>query len=466
MHSNSSSDLILDQQKKLKIGSPKIEIIAPCLLNDGIIELNDDQKQRFNEVFENMHEELLIFIPASGSGSRMFDFLMASSSDESLRADMKVMSFLNQLDRFPFYDERLHEEYNKWKSTESGTKELIQFIFDTYGFAHLPKGLIPFHKTNSGILNAFQEHIKQGINLKSDRIHFHFTIQEHYQDLFIQSLEELKKTAPLENKVGFSYQDAATDSFTFDTDNNIIYNEEGEAIRRPAGHGALIENLIKLEDRFILIKNIDNVQHINYSQSSNDMWKILTGMLFDVKEELSALYSNPDTEKLIELNNKYHLFSGHQINECSDESACRDLLNRPLRICGMVQNQGKAGGGPFFVKDENHVTKQIVEAVQISGELNQQEKLGDSTHFNPVFMVLDTFDFDGNKHDLKQFRKDENYFVVKKKQQGKEVFFIELPGLWNGAMYYWNTIFVEIPISAFTPVKTVLDLLDSNHSVQ
>jgi hypothetical protein len=279
-------------------------------------------------------------------------------------------------------------------------------------------------------------------------------------------LEELKKASPLDNKVEFSYQDSATDSFTFDSDNNIIYNEEGEPIRRPAGHGALIENLIQLEDRFILIKNIDNVQHLNYSQSSNDMWKILSGMLFDVKEELSVLYSNPDTEKLIELNNKYHLFSGRQINECSDESTCRDLLNRPLRICGMVQNQGKAGGGPFFVKDDNHVTKQIVESVQISGELNQQEKLGESTHFNPVMMVLDTFDFDGNKHDLKQFRKDENYFVVKKNQQGKEVFFIELPGLWNGAMYYWNTIFVEIPISTFTPVKTVLDLLDSNHSVQ
>ena len=466
MHSTSSSDLILDQQKKLKIGSPKIEIIAPCLLNDGIIELNDDQKQIFIEVFENTQEELMIFIPASGSGSRMFDFLMVSGSDENLLADKKIMSFLNQLDRFPFYDERLHEMYTKWKSSDMGTKELIHSVFDTCGFAHLPKGLIPFHKTNSGILNAFQEHIMQGVNLKSDGINFHFTIQEHYQDHFIQSLEELKKSSPLDNKVEFSYQDSATDSFTFDSDNTIIYNEEGEPIRRPAGHGALIENLIQIENRFILIKNIDNVQHLDYSQSSNDMWKILSGMLFDVKKELSVLYSNPDTEGLIELNNKYHLFSGQQINECSDESTCRDLLNRPLRICGMVQNQGKAGGGPFFVKDEYHVTKQIVESVQISDELNQQEKLGDSTHFNPVMMVLDTFDFDGNRHDLKQFRKDENYFVVKKKQQGKEVFFIELPGLWNGAMYYWNTIFVEIPITTFTPVKTVLDLLDSNHSVQ
>lgn len=466
MHSTSSSDLIADQQNKLKIGSPKIEIIAPCLLNDGIITCTEEQNQRFVEIFESTQEDLLIFIPSSGSGSRMFDFLMAYTSDESLLADKDVMFFLNHLDRFPFYDERLGELNKSWKASEMGTKECIKAILDTCGFAHLPKGLIPFHKTNSGILNAFQEHVLQGINLKTNKIKFHFTIQGRFENLFIESLEHVKKSSQMDFDVEFSVQDSATDSFSFDHSMKVLCTEEGEYIKRPAGHGALIENLIQIEDRFILIKNIDNVQHLDNSKYSSDMWKILSGMLFDVKKELLVLYSNPDMEKLIELNNLYHLFSGQQISECSDESKCRDLLNRPLRICGMVQNQGKAGGGPFFVKDEYHVTKQIVESVQISDDLHQQEKLADSTHFNPVMMVLDTFNFEGKRHDLKQFRKDENYFVVKKKYQGKEISFIELPGLWNGAMYYWNTIFIEIPITTFTPVKTVLDLLDTNHSVQ
>ena len=211
-------------------------------------------------------------------------------------------------------------------------------------------------------------------------------------------------------------------------------------------------------------KNIDNVQHLHSSDRSLEVWKSLCGLLLKVKEELNRLYADPSLVGLLEFNKVYQLYTSMQLNINDDAESIRDLINRPLRICGMVHNEGKAGGGPFFVKDrEGSITKQIIEAVQISKENNQQKILSESTHFNPVMMVLDLYDFDGIKHDLKEYRNDDNYFVVSKKYEGTEISFIELPGLWNGAMYKWNTLFVEIPIETFTPVKTVLDLLDPNH---
>ena len=166
-------------------------------------------------------------------------------------------------------------------------------------------------------------------------------------------------------------------------------------------------------------------------------------------------------------NHRYQLYTSEQIDISDDAILIKELINRPLRISGMVQNQGKAGGGPFFVKDRNGtVSKQIIEGVQVSSDLEQQKLMSNSTHFNPVMMVLDVYDFEGKKHELKKFRNDENYFVVNKMYQGENISFVELPGLWNGAMYDWNTVFVEIPVETFTPVKTVLDLLDSNHQLK
>ncbi len=464
MQTTTLSQRITEQQNKLELGSPKIEIIAPCLLNDGIIELSEEQVQRFIEVFENRNEKLLFFIPASGSGSRMFDFLNASLSDDSLDDKQQLLLFLDRLNEFAFFDEGLANIFKRWKAAEISAKDCVRSIIELYNFGQLPKGLISFHKTTKGTLNAFQEHLFQGLNLQSENIKFHFTIQENFKDQFSVSLERIQGKAENEFDVEFSCQDPETDSFTFDRELKLIHKEEGDPLRRPAGHGALIENLSQIEDRFILIKNIDNVQHLDRSERTTEIWKVMAGMLFHVKNRLSELYFDPDVDGLIELNNKYHLFSGRQIDECSDEELFRSLLNRPLRICGMVKNEGKAGGGPFFVKDEGHVTKQIVEAVQISATDSQQEKLNESTHFNPVMMALDTYDFEGNRFELKNFRNEEKYFVVQKKYQGKEISFIELPGLWNGAMYHWNTIFIEIPIDAFTPVKTVFDLLEPVHS--
>ena len=463
MHSIPIKDQIKEQKNKVKLGSPKIEIIAPCIINDGIIALNSDEQMRLIALFDEYQKELLLFIPASGSGSRMFDFLLSSEKD--LENDPKVKLFLDNLCQFAFFDEQGKPLYDRWLKGHIKSKDLIQEVLGGHrgGFLKSPKGLIPFHQIDKGSLNAFQEHLLQGINLQT-KVKYHFTIQESFKEEFLSSLRDLNNRFKHDFEVEFSFQDKETDSFAFDQSFNHIKTDKEALLRRPAGHGALIENLVQIEDQYVLIKNIDNVQHIDLSDISNDIWKALCGIVFEVKSKLKDLYISPQLESLQEFNKMYHLFTGQQLDACHDEKSIKALLERPLRVCGMVQNEGKAGGGPFFVRtEEGGVTKQIIEAVQVSQDKGQREQLELSTHFNPVMMVLDLFDFNDNKYDLKTFRNDDNYFVVNKKFEGKDISFIELPGLWNGAMYDWNTLFVEIPISTFTPVKTVLDLLGENH---
>ena len=464
MHSTDVSQKINAQKSKIRLGSPKIEIIAPCTLNNGIIELNISNSKRLIELFDLEQKEVLFFIPASGSGSRMFNFLLSSEKDFS--ENENVLRFLENLKHFAFYDEKIKESFLKWEAGHINAKDLIDLVLGENGndFLNTPKGLIPFHKIGKETLNAFQEHILQGLKLETKQVKFHFTIQQSFQQRFKESLKNLLEGFQHDYKVEFSFQNPQTDSFAFDQDFEAVKTENGKLVQRPAGHGALLENLIQLDDQYVLIKNIDNVRHLNSSGQTIDMWKVLCGMLIEVKSKLKALFENPNKEELIELNKTIHLFSGQQINSCNGKEEIRELINRPFRICGMVHNEGKSGGGPFFVNDgKGSVTKQIIEAIQVSKDDSQQEKLSNSTHFNPVMMVLDTYDFSGNQYDLRKYRNDENYFVVNKQHNGQDISFIELPGLWNGAMYHWNTIFLEIPIETFTPVKTVLDLLGGNH---
>ncbi len=463
MRSNPITDQINEQKTKVKLGSPKIEIIAPCIINDGIIALNSDEQNRLITLFDDYQKELLLFIPASGSGSRMFDFLL--SSDNDLEKDPKVKLFLENLCQFAFFDEQAKSVYDKWLKGIVKSRDLIQEVLGGHrgGFLKLPKGLIPFHQIDKGSLNAFQEHLLQGMNLQT-KVKYHFTIQKSFKEEFLSSLRDLNNRFKHDYDVAFSFQDQETDSFAFDQAFEPLKINKEALLRRPAGHGALIENLVQLEDQYVLIKNIDNIQHIDRSDTSNDIWKTLCGILFEVKSKLRTIYLNPQFEGLHEFNKTYHLFTRQQLDACHDEKSIKALLEKPVRVCGMVHNEGKAGGGPFFVRTEDgSITKQIIEAVQVSQDKGQMEQLELSTHFNPVMMVLDLFDFNNEKYDLKSFRNDDNYFVVNKKFEGKNISFVELPGLWNGAMYDWNTLFVEIPIATFTPVKTVLDLLGEHH---
>ncbi|RCL74558.1 MAG: DUF4301 family protein [Flavobacteriales bacterium] len=459
---------IISQKNKIQSGSPKIEIIAPCILNNGIIGISKTEQSELTKLFEDENQELMFFIPASGSGSRMFDFLNSSASDAHLEKDEKVTVFLNELESFAFYDDELKSLYVRWKNGTIDSRELISNVIGPLGknFSKLPKGLIPFHSLEEGVLNAFQEHVLQG-SVLSEKSRFHFTIQKLFEETFLSSRADLENRFEKEYDVSFSVQNSDSDSYAFDKSMQEIPLKNEGFLRRPSGHGALLENLINIDNQFILIKNIDNVQHLYSSDKTVEIWKILCGLLFKVKTQLKHIYDNPSLESLRGFNHRYQLYTSEQIDISDDAILIKELINRPLRISGMVQNQGKAGGGPFFVKDRNGtVSKQIIEGVQVSSDLEQQKLMSNSTHFNPVMMVLDVYDFEGKKHELKKFRNDENYFVVNKMYQGENISFVELPGLWNGAMYDWNTVFVEIPVETFTPVKTVLDLLDSNHQLK
>jgi hypothetical protein len=243
----------------------------------------------------------------------------------------------------------------------------------------------------------------------------------------------------------------------------VFLNDENEIVSRPAGHGALLLHLNNIDNEIIFIKNIDNVQHPKNIDIAMNTWQELGGVLLQFKEDASEVFLNPTIESLIDLNKKYQVYSESQIEKCKSAEDIRVLLNRPTRVCGMVKNEGQPGGGPFWINDQGMISKQIVEKSQISTKLSQLELMNQSTHFNPVLIATSSISLEGQNFELSKFRDDDKYFIVNKQHHGQKIRFIELPGLWNGGMAFWNTIFVEVPNGAFSPVKTVLDLLGENH---
>ena len=252
------------------------------------------------------------------------------------------------------------------------------------------------------------------------------------------------------------------DAVAFNENKEPVLNESGDVLTRPSGHGALIQNLNSIDSDLIFIKNIDNVQQYAKSHETSETWKYLGGMALWFQEKLAKLMKNPSHDSFVKFNNRFQLLTKKQAETITEDEIVQ-LLNRPFRICGMVRNEGQPGGGPFWVEEEGVVTKQIVEKAQINTKGSQFRLMIQSSYFNPVVMVAVTKDIQGNKYDLKEFVDESKYFVVKKSYKGQSIYFSELPGLWNGSMANWNTIFVEIPAKAFTPVKTVLDLLAEPH---
>ena len=453
------------QRDKVKYGSPKIKIIAPCKVENGILKLEQNEEDYYEERFHEISGPLSFFIPASGAGSRMFDFLQVELALGKPELAENTKTFVAQLEDFSFYKALSSSQKEKIASFTS-QKELIDFILkddnNGIGLGTMPKGLVPFHSYEEGQNSAFHEHLRQGIALSEKQINFHFTIQKIHEDAFKDALLNFKSKYDDAFTVGFSFQDSDTDAFVFDANHDTILAHDNTYLRRPSGHGALLSNLNALTEQYILIKNIDNVQHGSMAEPGIKVWRILCGILYSVKNKLREIHENFDYKRLKSVCDEFKLFSDEEIEAAKDSAYLKQLINKPIRICGMVLNEGKSGGGPFHVEIEGEQSKQIVEGVQVTGSA-QQRIFNSSTHFNPVMMALDTFDLNGEKIDLTSFSNEDQYFVVRKNHEGKEVTFIERPGLWNGSMCYWNTIFIEIPSETFTPVKTVLDLLKPSH---
>jgi hypothetical protein len=453
---------VLEQKKAILNGVPSLDVIRPCRLGDGIIQLENDEELAFTQRFDLLTKQLSFFIPASGSGSRMFQFLYDYLNQTTELNQAQTEQFIRRISSFSFYKCFPLEVKEKIENFTWTIEDLISFVLGEEGLNYglYPKGLIPFHSLGPFILNPFQEQLIQGSQLMNQAINFHFTIQSNFQLHFESAIESLSEMTGDEYLVTYSEQDASTNSFAFYPDGSLALEVEGEAIRRPAGHGTLLSNLAKMDSDYVLVKNIDNLQHFSQSEASTAQWRILVGLLDYLKDAFLKLVEQPSLLEFEKLNQRFQFLPA---NELKNEAELCAFLNRPLRVCGMVKNEGQPGGGPFFVQKNGAVRKQIVEKAQLAKTDKVNTLLMQSTHFNPVMMVLDFKDFKGAKYDLSQFSENDSFLIVEKSHLGKTIQFIEQPGLWNGGMALWNTVFIEIPNEVFTPVKTVLDLLHPAH---
>lgn len=425
-----------------------VRLHAACTIGNGILRLEGDAKDRALRFFETIRELPTFFIPASGSGSRMFQFLFEWSEQVEREEDMQhIVDTLSGLAAVKGYLEDAENMLDL-------SRMLLRNV------ACKPKGLIPFHEVEGKVFTAFQEHALQVKRLFPEGAHLHFTVQGTYEQEIRENIATLNGSIS-GVEISYSQQSSDSDAYCFDSKGRRV-DEDGTPLRRPAGHGALLQNLNALPGDLVFIKNIDNVQHYSKAGASTEVWKEAAGLLLAFKEDLSALESNPSKEALKSLNDRYGFLSENEV-ESADTVFIDHILHRPTRVCGMVLNEGEPGGGPFWIEEGGKVTKQIIEKIQISEDDDQQEIVANSSHFNPVFMVVSKTDVHGEPLNLMDFRDDSRFFVVHKSHKGKNIVYRELPGLWNGSMSDWNTLFLEIPSEVFSPVKTILDLAKPLH---
>jgi nicotinamide riboside kinase len=496
---------ILRQLEIFKNGISKANLISPALVDKGILGLSDDDFKAKASFFDQQKEELKIkkFVPASGAATRMFKFLTAFVNDfdiqkETVNAyinrkkDQELAIFIVGMEKFPFFetiDKKLKELYPNFESLERDYKNyyFIKLLLasEYFNSANKPKAVLPFHLYKTHIANPIEEHLNECVHYASSKkvSNLHFTVSEIHQELFEKAVDEVKEK--IENasgtkiNIGYSYQNKSTDSVNVDAKNKLVRNAAGNLVFRPGGHGALIENLNNLDADVIFIKNIDNVIQ-NHIEKIALYKKALAGILIEVQQkvfgylkaiERQEIKENNLDEIVLFLKQKLNIEISSDFNKFTVEnkiSKIKELLNRPIRVCGMVKNEGEPGGGPFWVMNQKgEVTLQIVETSQVD-LLNkkQQEVLAAATHFNPVDLVCGIKNYKNEKFDLLKFVDKETGFIVEKSVDGKPVKSYELPGLWNGAMANWLTIFVAVPLITFNPVKTVNDLLKAAHQPQ
>jgi nicotinamide riboside kinase len=501
-HRNIKMETIKFQFNILKNGIPKINLDRAAKINDGIVSISEEEAKYFSFFFDNNKTTLKLkkFVPASGAASRMFKFLSEflnefKLGEESINAyinrkkDKNLPVFLIAKEKFPFYKEVLETakstlpEFNLWE------KDLKDFGFikimlspKHFDFANKPKGILPFHQYESYTSTAIEEHLNEcafyaASNQKSS---IHFTVSEEHQKDFEAIINEVKGKIELQSnvniEVNYSYQDKSTDVIALDFEGNPFRDENESIVFRPGGHGALIENLNNLNADIVFIKNIDNVIQ-NHIEIISLYKKALAGILIQHQEAVfrymkllnSSSISNEDLNEIVNyIKTKLNIVIKDDFVKYTKESKIDHLstiLNRPIRVCGMVKNEGEPGGGPFWVTDKKGKTfLQIIESSQIDAKDDNQIKIFESaTHFNPVDLVCGIKDYNGQKFDLTKFIDKNSGFIVEKNSRGKSLRAFELPGLWNGAMAKWMTIFVEVPLITFNPVKTVNDLLKPGH---
>ncbi|MEQ6168359.1 MULTISPECIES: DUF4301 family protein [unclassified Ekhidna] len=472
------------QLNRFKKGFAPANISKAATVGDGILRLSKEEIDGFQKTYEKAEIEVLKFVPASGAATRMFKTLFAfleefdgtESSFESIsREEKKVGKFFQHIDEFAFYDEldRLMQA-KKGKSIADAKKtythdEIVSLLLTEEGlnYGKLPKGLLSFHKYENETRTPAQEHLFEGMAYanKSNQIRIHFTVSPEHHAAFESHIQNAiaKLDSDSEFSVSYSTQKPETDTIAATPTFEPFRDEAGKLLFRPAGHGALLQNLDEVSADLIFIKNIDNVVPDRLKLETIRYKKALAGVLLNYQKKTFDLLKRHDAGEDI-CNEGKNLLEEMGVRAFAD-SEIPELLNRPIRVCGMVKNEGEPGGGPFWVKNEPAAESlQIVESAQIDKSNPEQRKaFKNGTHFNPVDLVCGVKNYKGEKFSLLNYRDEEAGFISEKSYQGKQLLAMELPGLWNGAMAHWNTIFVEVPLITFNPVKTVTDLLKPTH---
>ena len=483
----------------VKNGLPKINLDRPAVIHDGVLALSNEEAIYHANYFDEKKKNLKLkkFVPASGAATRMFKFLNEfvidyKPNEETINAyinrkkDKNLYIFLVAKEMFAFYDAVLETAKTLVSDFDSATKDAKDYAFikamlspKYFDFASKPKGVLPFHKYEDRIATAIEEHLNECVAYatSSNKSNLHFTVSEEHRSDFETIVNEIKSKLEAKNNssifVKYSYQDKATDVIALDLEGNPFREENGQLVFRPGGHGALIENLNTLHADIIFIKNIDNVIQ-NHIEIVTLYKKALAGIVIQIQETVfnylrilgSGGTSNEILDEIVNfLAAKLNITAPEDFSKYTKESKMeylQTILNRPIRVCGMVKNEGEPGGGPFWVRDtKGNIFLQIIEASQI--KKNQLKILEKATHFNPVDLVCATKNYQGQQFDLTQFVDKNTGFIVEKNKNGKPLKAYELPGLWNGAMAKWLTVFVEVPLITFNPVKTVNDLLKPAH---
>ena len=487
-----SVEQVQHQIDHFKEGFPKTRLDAPATPDNGGIKVLDDKEiARYEKLYRTLGKEqrLLKFVPASGAATRMFKSLYEFSATyfgvagNFAKEFPEVKEFLENIHSFAFFNDlktcMMASDLDIEDYLQRGDySTVINFLLkEQYlGYGSLPKALLKFHRYGTVQRTPLEEHIVEGAlyaRNTDNTVNLHFTISPEHRAGFRRKIAEVKQyyesTFGIKLKITLSEQKHYTDIIAVDEQNNPLRDENGRLIFRPGGHGALIENLNEQRADLIFIKNIDNVVPDWMKHTTVIYKQVLAGLLLDLKQKtfdmLRLLDGQPDQKTL----SKIARFAKDELDimvpENYDAKTLHSLLNRPMRVCGMVKNLGEPGGGPFYTIDtKGRRSLQIVESAQINRNDPEQDKLFQaSTHFNPVDLICSTRNYRGRYFDLRQYVDPMTGFISKKSKGAITLKSQELPGLWNGAMADWITLFVEVPVATFNPVKTVNDLLRKEH---
>ena len=499
-----SAQQVENQIVQFKNGFAFSDLIAPATIGKGIVRFNEneikDLVRQFDE--DKKYYDIIKFVPASGAASRMFKNLYAFVEEyknkeipadflkkEKIKPD-SVENFFMGIHDFAFFNDLKCQLQAKGKDIEKmlNDNELVEIVetllnADGMNYGNLPKALLKFHKYGDSARLAMEEHLVEAAEYSNNGevAKLHFTVSQEHLDIFKKIvnyvLPKYEKQFGIKYEIGFSVQKPSTDTIAVDMNNEPFRDKDGKLVFRPGGHGALIQNLNDLHKEIIFIKNIDNVVPDRFKATTYEYKKVLGGYLFRLQqqqfeylemlddgnvtnEELNEITAFAKDKLMIDIPDFFSTY-----NEIEKIDFLYGKLNRPMRVCGMVKNEGEPGGGPYFTRNSNdEISLQIVESSQIDHKNEKLEAMfRSSTHFNPVDLICATQDFKGRSFNLPEYVDHETGFISLKSKDGRDLKAMELPGLWNGAMADWITIFVEVPILTFNPVKTVNDLLRETH---